>query len=306
MRALAFLLCSVFAVPQAVAPPSASQEIRLWGSPQMAGLLRVWEADFQSQHPEVRFVNELKSTLSAVPGVYTGRAEIGALGREIWPGELEAFHSVLGHDPLVLPAAAGSFDIPKATFALMVFVHRTNPLTAISLDQLNAAFFASPDVPREPAWRDLGLRSIWAGKPVHLYGFEVENDKAMIFRNKVAHTGTLWSDRLHQFANTGGVDAGQRILDALAHDPNGLAISNIHYANRQVKPLAILVNGKAVLPTRDTVSSQLYPLSREVYLVADAATLSTLAREFLTYVASAAGQQAVQRAGDYLPLSDPR
>lgn len=48
-----------------------SGTIRVWGSPQMQDLLALYEKGFVELQPDVQFANELKSTLVAVPGVYT-------------------------------------------------------------------------------------------------------------------------------------------------------------------------------------------------------------------------------------------
>jgi phosphate transport system substrate-binding protein len=87
----------------------------------MRELLHRYEAGFSKAQPGVRFEEELFSTVTAVAGVYTGRADIGLLGREIWPTEAEAFESVRGHGPTLVDVATGSLDVPKATFALMVW-----------------------------------------------------------------------------------------------------------------------------------------------------------------------------------------
>ena len=302
MRFPLALACLLLAAAAPAQTQPAPAEIRIAGSPQMSTLLTTWEAAFQATHPEARFHNDLRSTLTAVSDVSSGQADLGALGRELWPEEREAFFAARGHDPLALAAAAGAYDVPKATFALMVFVHRSNPLTTISLDQLRAAFFTTSTIKSPATWGDLGIYGPRAAHAVHLYGFETTNEKARIFRDKVAQPGDQWSAMLHTFTNVPRHDAGQRILAALAHDPEGLAISNIHYATPEVRALPLVVDDQAIAPTRDNVAAQLYPLSREVYLVADPTALSPQARAFLAFIASPAGQAAVLKAGDYLPL----
>ena len=68
--------------------------IRTWGSPQMGDLLKRYEDGFRKVQLSVHFEDALKSTVSAVAGVYSERADIGLLGREIWPSEVQAFESV--------------------------------------------------------------------------------------------------------------------------------------------------------------------------------------------------------------------
>jgi hypothetical protein len=60
----------------------------------MGDLLKRYEDGFRKVQPSVHFEDALKSTVSAVAGVYSERADIGLLGREIWPSEVQAFESV--------------------------------------------------------------------------------------------------------------------------------------------------------------------------------------------------------------------
>jgi phosphate transport system substrate-binding protein len=254
----------------------------------------------------VNFANELKSTLVAVPGVYTGRAEIGLLGREIWPLETDAFEAVLRRKPEVVDVATGSYDVPKATYALMIFVHSSNPMRSVSMAQLERVFGAGDA--RVRTWGALGLTGAWARRPIHLYGFSIDNDKAQIFRRLVFHGDEQWSEALHQFRNGAGptADAGAQIVQAVANDPDGIGISNVHYATPAVKPLSLTTSDHAapIAPSRENVANRTYPLTRAVYMVVDPDTVhgNPGVREFLRYVLSAQGCRAVAKEGEYLPL----
>ena len=288
---------------QSNAPLPDAGTLRICGSPQMSRLLHLYESAFATVHPGVRFENHLKSTLDAVPCIAGDRAELGLLGREIWPSEVERFAAVRGHAPLSLRIAIGSYDVPKATFALMVFVPRANPLAALSLPQL-ARIFSSDHPVR--IWADLGCKGSFGQRPIHLYGFDTSNDKARIFRTIVFRRGASWNPALIQFRNRNGIDAGRLILDAVAQDPDAIGISNIHYATSQVRALSLApaLSDKPVAPTRRAVASGAYPLVRTVSMVVDRATLrNALIVEFLRYVLSAEGQDAVAHEGNYLPLT---
>lgn len=289
--------------------------IRVCGSPQMAELLRHQESGFRLAQPQIRFEGSLDNTLAAVSCVATGHADLGLLGREIWQTELQEFTAVHGHPPLVLRIALGSYDVPKATFALMVFVPRTNPIAALSFDQLERIFADSPHAVHN--WGELGLTGVWTQRPIHLYGFARTNDKARIFRSLVFKGNEPWSRTLTEFSNSSGpqnADAGALIIRAVAGDPDGIGISNIHYASAAVRalPLASLAGSPAVPPTRKAVAAGIYPLTRAIYLVADPAQLTredehTSARsplvEFLHFVFSEQGRRAVVEEGNYLPLT---
>ena len=79
------------------------------------------------------------------------------------------------------------------------------------------------------------------------------------------------------------------------------------HATEQGRPVALSARGRqiAVAPTRESVASRQYPLTRSVFMVlnTDAAhPLSTATVEFLRYVLSSQGQAAMRREGNYLPL----
>jgi len=282
--------------------------IRICGSPQMQELLNIYEDGFGKVQPLVHFDNQLTSTLTAVEGVYTGRADIGLLGREIWPKETQAFEFRTGHAPTVIDVATGSYDVPKATFALMVLVPKSNPIAAISIRQLERVF-ASSDRPIR-TWGELGLSRKWAKRPIHLYGFTTDNDKSQIFSQLVFAPKEPWSPILKSFSNApglSGTDAGAQIVQAIASDPDAIGISNIHYATPTVKALAISTQDHPapIPPTRENVASRIYPLTRAVYMILDVDPehpTNTALIEFLRYVLSRQGQEDVNREGNYLPL----
>ncbi len=301
---LAIAAAQEAALPEYVATRRVAGVIRTWGSPQMGDLLRLYEAGFAKVQPQVRFEDNLKSTVTAVAGVYTGRAEIGLLGREIWPVEEMAFASVDGHAPTVVEVATGSYDVPKATFALMVFVPRGNPLASVSMEQLRRVFGGGEAAVH--TWGELGLKGAWAKRPVHTYGFSRDNDKAQIFSKLVFREGESWNCGLREFANeagANGADAGELIVRAVEKDPDGIGISNVHYATAGVRALAVAAEGAAIVPSKASVANRSYPLSRAVYVVVDRETASDAVREFLRFVLSRQGQLAVVQGGNYLPLT---
>jgi phosphate transport system substrate-binding protein len=299
-------------LPEYTAAKQVSGTIQICGSPQMADLLKLYEQGFVKVQPAVHFENDLKSTLTAVSGVYTGRADIGLLGREIWPGEFQTFESIKGHAPTVIDIATGSFDVPKATFALMIFVPKSNPITSLSTEQLERIFAANDASSNSPirTWVDLGLKGQWAIRPVHLYGFKVDNDKSQIFSQMIFSKGERWNPALNEFSNAAGpngADAGELIVRAVANDPGAIGISNVHYATPNVKALALATPAQRipVAPTRESVANRSYPLARAVYMVVDndaAHRPSEAVIEFLRYALSRQGQQAVMQEGNYLPL----
>jgi phosphate transport system substrate-binding protein len=98
------------------------------------------------------------------------------------------------------------------------------------------------------------------------------------------------------------------VILALSRDQLGIGYSGIGLQASSVRivPLAELDGMPLITPSASTVADQTYPLHRLLYLYVDkapGASLSPAVQEFLTFVKSREGQEAVVRAGFYpLPM----
>jgi len=313
--ALAILLFSASLYGQDAYRPQTqvSGTIRSWGSAQMAELMALWERGFQRYHPAVRFEDKLNGTVSGMGGLYGGAADLSLMGREIWPAEAMAYEQTVGHSAIGVQVAIGSFDVPTKADALVLFVHRDNPISSLTLSQLRAIFGCGDAATRTAqTWSDLGVSGPLADKPVHVYGYKLDNAAAIFFKNTV-QKDLEWRCGIKTFANKTGpdgkrIDSGQLILDALKADPAGIAISNPHYASSAVKAVALAFkDGAPVSPTKEAMASGSYPLARAVYIFFNRDSgkpPDPRVREFLRYVLSPEGQQDVAREGAYLPLPE--
>ena len=280
----------------------------------MAEVMALWERGFQRHRASVHFEDKLNGTVSGMGGLYGGATDLSLMGREIWTSEAMAYEQMTGHPATGVQVAIGSFDVPTKADALVVFVHRGNPIASLTLAQLRA-IFGCGEPPKESiqSWGELGVTGTLAGKPIHVYGYKFDNAAAMFFKNTVLKNAE-WRCGIKTFANQTGqdgkrIDSGQLILDALKKDPYGIAISNPHYANSEVKAIALASRNGAppIPPTRDAVASGAYPLARGIYIFFNhepGSPPDPRVREFLRYVLSAEGQSDVVREGAYLPLPE--
>ena len=304
---------------------SVSGTIRIWGHGAydrrrdfIGGLVRAWERGFRRYQPRVRFRNHLVGTAAAIGSLYTGRGDLALMGREIWPPEIAAFTEVFGYPPTGIDVLTGSLDVRNRDYALVVFVHKGNPIKGLTLRQLRAAFAAPGASGSPPArtWGDLGLRGAWRNRPIHLYGLPISRGFARFFEQRVFQGGELWRPSLREFADLKGsrgavTDGGQRMLDAMAGDPDSIGYAGLLYHNPQVRPVALAArDGEPYIePTRDSVMDHSYPLRRLITMYLNrppGRPVDPKLREFLRYVLSRQGQQAVLRDGrGYLPILAP-
>lgn len=299
--------------------------IRIWGHGAydsrrdfIGAVVRAWEHGFRQFQPNVHFENHLVGTAAAIGALYTGRGDLALMGREIWPPEIAAFKEVFGYSPTGVDVVTGSFDVRNRDYALVVFVHQSNPVQGLTLAQLRS-IFAVPDGPGVRAartWGDLGLMGSWRDRPIHAYGLPISRGFARFFEQRVFGGAELWQPSLREFADLkgskgGATDGGQRMLDAMAGDPDSIGYAGLVYHNSDVKPVALAESAGEpyVEPTPDTVMDHSYPLTRTVTAFLNRSpgkAVDPKLYEFLRYVLSRQGQQAVMRYGrGYLPILAP-
>ena len=310
----------VEALPRFEPAGKVSGTIRLWGhgSPKrnfMGRLMDAWIAGFAKYQPEVKFENHMYGTASAIGALYTGAGDIALLGEEISPAAATAFEREKHYAPTGIQIATGSLDVNFFDYAHMIFVHQDNPIKGLTLAQLDAVF--GEEHRRGPrnirTWSELGLAGEWVGRRIQPYGWQVDVDFALFFREAVLENSHRWNTDLKEFVHLPRPDGtqydhGLQILDTLAKNPAGIAISNVRYANPEVRALPLARNAGEPYyePTKANLIAQTYPLVRIIPAVIDVAPgrpVDPKVREFLRYVLSREGQQVLVNESEYLPLS---
>jgi phosphate transport system substrate-binding protein len=293
-----------------------SGTIRSWGHVFLKKVMVEWEEGFHKYQPGIRFEDNLVSSAAATGALFTGTADLGILGREIRPMEVAGYTRVMKQKPWGIQAMTGSYANADKSVALGIFVSKENPLSRINFSQLDAIFGsehlggASQNI---RTWGPLGLTGEWADRTIDVYAGELDAAPAFYFSQEVMKGSQLWNCNLKHYDDLtlkdGKVlEAQQRIVDALGADRYGIALSGAGSTNPMVKliPVSITDNGPYVLPTPNTVADRTYPLARSVWIYINHAPgqpIDPKVSEFLRYILSREGQQAVVREGEYLPLT---
>jgi phosphate transport system substrate-binding protein len=297
-----------------------SGTIRLWGHGApvldfMGMLVKSWEEGFAKYQPGVKFEYDMYGTASAMGALYTGKGDIAILGQEIYPFETVAFQQVKHYPPLGIEIATGSVDVRNFDFAIGVFVNKNNPLSQMTLDQIDKVFawHEGGKSANIETWGHLGLKGDWVDKPIHLYGWHESDVFSTFVEHAALHDSHRWRCGMKQYAHIHRADgtiydSGQQILDDLANDPYGIALSNVRYLkDNAVKPLALArtAAGPYYAATKDTLIDRQYPLGRIIPAEIDRAPgqpVDPKVKEFLLYILSREGQEDIVRNGKYLPM----
>ena len=308
-----------------------SGTIRMWGSNYFTDspLADYWIEEFHKYQPDVKFALHLKTTLHAIPGLIFGMSDIGPMGRQITWDELLSYQRERNHLPIGIVAVTGSYDVSGWNPPIGVYLHKDNPLSKLSLQQLDGIFGAQ----RSGAWRELvwdkslargpeknirtwgqlGLTGEWADKPIHVYGYNLQFHFPQEIESRAfGGVSGKWNENLIEYDNLALPDgsfklAGQLMLEDLAKDPYGIAYcaGGNAWLTPQIKSVALSVKtgDPAYELTLDNVRERKYPMYADVFFYIDRdpkKPVDPKVKEFLRYILSSEGQAQVMRDGKFL------
>jgi len=299
------------------------------------GLLPIWEKEFQRFQPGATFDDHFPTSDAAFPALVTGVTDLAPDGGEPAITEILSFFETYGYHATDIVVASGTYDVEGRSPGLVVYVHPDNPLTQLTLNQLDGIFGAERNggldgfkwnlhAARGPdqdirSWGQLGLKGEWENKPIQTYG-HAPSGTSRFFQLRVLHNSDKWNPNYREFVETGSkmiadddkAQAGglQHMLrDELAQDRYGIAWTIVPQARRVpgLKPIALSVgdHGPYVVPSKASFQDRSYPLVRNLYFYLNrkpGTAVDPKLKEFLRYILSREGQEAVVRNGNYLPL----
>ncbi len=280
------------ALPDYAKASGVSGNINSTGSDTLANLMTLWAEDFKKLYPNVNVQIQAAGSSTAPPALTEGTANFGPMSREMKAEEIASFESKHGYKPTPVGV---SID------ALAVYVHKDNPLTGLSIEQVDAIFSATRKCGYKEdvkTWGQLGLPGDWAAKPVQLYGRNSVSGTYGYFKEFGLCKGDFKNNVNEQ---PGSASVVQGVTKSLA----GVGYSGIGYKTSGVRALPLASeDGQFVEATPDNAISGAYPLSRLLYVYLNKAPnkpLPPLELEFMKMILSKGGQEVVVRDG-YIPL----
>jgi phosphate transport system substrate-binding protein len=308
--------------------------IRIWGSNYITdGMVGgYWESAFRRYHPDARIEWHMKTTSAAVPSLVFGVSDLG-IGRKVTFSELQMFQRYTDRDPLEIDIATGSYDVPGWQPAYGVIVNKDNPLSRITMEQLDGIFGAErsggwegtswrPNWARGPeknirTWGQLGLTGEWADKPIHVYGLNLRYHQATELSDRVLRASDKWNETMRMYANYVTADGklARGMNEDLAADKYGIGIVAAPTTDlgrggsqptQKILPLAQTAAGPFVPYTLETIQDRSYPLFDHIFAYADVdpnAGADPRVIELMRFIVSRQGQELVMKDGKYLPLT---
>jgi len=184
-----------------------------------------------------------------------------------------------------------AFQIPVAWDALVVIVHKGNPVSDITFKQLRNIYLG-----KITNWKELGGRD----EPIHLYAR----------KGKISGVGRtlrelVFADYDQDFTSRATyVRSSGPLEKAVVNQPDAMGTTGVSSAHkRDVKILKL--NGKS--PSYDNIKNGDYVLYRPLYLVTNRTNHDPQVQAFIKFALSPEGKAIIRRTGtvpyaDALPL----
>lgn len=280
-------------LPQYTKASGISGNLSSVGSDTLANLMTLWAEEFKRNYPNVNVQIQAAGSSTAPPALTEGTSNLGPMSRAMKDNEIRAFEAKYGYKPT---------GIRVAIDALAVFVHKDNPITGLTLPQVDAIFSSTrkcgyaQDIRK---WGQLGLTGAWTNRDIQLFG-----------RNSVSGTYGYFKEHAlckGDFKNNVNEQPGSAsVVQSVTASANAVGYSGIGYKTAGVKTVAISEKDGApfVQATEENAMKGDYPLSRYLYVYVNKQPnkpLSPLEREFVKMMLSKNGQQVVVKDG-YVPL----
>ncbi|MCX6564833.1 MAG: phosphate ABC transporter substrate-binding protein [Candidatus Aminicenantes bacterium] len=256
--------------------------LQIKGSDTMVNLGQAWAEAFNKLHPEINVAVTGGGSGTGIAAILNGTCDIAESSRALEEKEIQQ-------------AKAAGITINETIVALdgiVVVVHPSNPISALTMDQLREIFMGN--VTR---WNLFGGED----RPIVLLSREVNSGTHIFFKEHVLRRGK--SKGPEEFAPAAlMMPSSYAIAEETAHNENAVGYYGLGYISPRQKVLAVARDDRspAVAPTIDSVRANAYPISRPLYFFTRGEPAGRV-KEVLDFTLSPEGQKIV-RDNDFVPV----
>jgi phosphate transport system substrate-binding protein len=271
LRTAAAVLALAALVPGAA---GAGRGITIKGSDTMVILGQRWAEEYMTTHAGAVVQVTGGGSGTGIAALINGTTDICMASRPMKPEEKMKLRDRFNTQ---------GTEIAVARDGLAVYVHDSNPVRDLSIEQLRVIYTG-----RVTNWKQVGGRDA----AIVLYGRENSSGTYVYFKDHVL-LGQDYAPRTQTLPGTAAV------VNAVAKDPNGIGYGGAAYG-RGVVEIGVRrdATSPAVRPGPETVRDGSYPIARELYFYTRTKPAGDT-KKFVDWVLSDAGQALVTRVGYY-------
>jgi phosphate transport system substrate-binding protein len=260
------------------------QTIQNKGSDTMVNLAQAWAEEYKKVAPGVDVEVSGGGSGVGIAALEKGTIDIANASRNMKPEEIEAAKKNTGKTPK---------EIIVGYDALAIYVHKDNPLTEITLDQIAQIYMEGGSLTK---WSDLGVTIPGAS------GDEI------VRVSRQSNSGTYEFLREHVLnkkdfkLGSRDMNGSKEVVELVSSTPTAIGYSGMGYATPAVKMLKVkkTASDPAYDPNVANTLAKTYPIARslQVYTLGEP---QGAIKTYIDWMLSDAGQKVVEASG-YVPL----
>ncbi len=258
--------------------------IQAKGSDTMVNVAQVWAEEYGRVAPDVEVEVSGGGSGVGLAALVKGAVDIANASRDIKPSEVEQAKKNTGKAPVEFTVG---FD------ALAVYVHRDNPLSEVTLEQLADIYAEGGKATR---WSELGVTIPGAA------------DDTVVRVSRQSSSGTYEFFREHALGGkdyklgSRDLNGSKEVVELVGSTPTAIGYSGMGYATPAVKMLKVAPKPGAppVAPTVAGVHDGTYPMARSLHLYTLGEPQGAV-KQYIDWILSDAGQKVLEDAG-YVPV----
>ena len=255
------------------------------GSDTMVNLAQAWAEAYAKTEPNVSVEVSGGGSGIGVAALINGTCDIANSSRKLEKEEEEKATAKYGGKH---PAEHHiGYD------ALAIYVHPSNPMTEISVEQLSEIYKEGGKINK---WSDLGIAAPGGQDEIVRASRQNNSGTYHYFREAVVGKKSDFK------SGSRDMNGSKDVVELVAHTPSAIGYSGIGYRTDKVKVLRVSKKAgePSIEPTIKTTLDKTYPIARPMFMYVPPGAKPEVDK-YLAWIVSAPGQKIVVESG-YVPL----
>lgn len=269
----------ILAAATLVAASAPAATITVKGSDTLVILAQKWAENYMGKNPQTKIQVTGGGSGVGLAALQNKSTDLADASRRMKPAEIAECIKSFGRRPV---------EYKVALDGLSVYVNNDNPLTEITIPQLQEIFTG-----RVKNWKDVG----GPDAPITVYSRENSSGTYEFFKEHILK-GSDFASSAQTMPGTAA------LLQAVAKDKNGIGYGGAAYgAGAKAVKVKKDDSSPAIEPTEENVVKGVYPIWRYLYVYVNPAVDKGEIAKYLAWIRGAEGQKIVKDVG-YYPLPE--
>ena len=262
---------------------AAATSIQNIGSDTMVNLAQAWAEAYGKVKPDVSVEVSGGGSGIGVAALLNGTCDIANSSRKLEAEEVEKAKVKSGADPIENHIG---YD------ALSIYVHPSNPIEEISIEQLGEIFREGGKFSK---WSDLGV-TVPGGDDIVRVSRQNNSGTYHYFREAVVGKKADFK------AGSRDMNGSKDVVELIGNTPTAIGYSGLGYRTDKVKIVKVSkkTGEPAIMPSIATTLDKTYPIARPMFMYTPPSAPAHVTK-YIEWILSPAGQKIVEESG-YIPL----